>query len=112
MAGAAQTLDRDLRAELNYRFGHHAVDGAPDRRPAIRLRRLLEDDRRLGLDFDSIFQEDVKLALDGIGLRGMDRAEWHLALWATREQWRAGYERTTPVICHLTADLLTDSKLP
>jgi hypothetical protein len=69
--------------------------------PPELLREMLTEDRRLGLDFDSVFDEDCSLA-------ARHSRSWLKALLGTRESWRrffwdeAGGTR-------LSLDLLDDS---
>ena len=89
---------------MNACYGHTLVDVAPDNRPATRLRRELERDRRLGLSFDQVWLEDVELVLRE--LADVDAAQWRAAFMATAGAWRAAYDRAVPSVSSLQVDLL------
>jgi hypothetical protein len=88
---------RKRRWERRRALGDIEIDAGPDNRPAIRMRLLLERDRRdcPRLTFDDAFDSNLELAV--AGLPALERDDWLAALRAMRPHWRAGYERSSNV---------------
>jgi hypothetical protein len=73
-------------------LGWTAVDQAPDHRVAVQLRCELARDRRAyGRPFDEVWSLAVEFVLSP--LRYADRISWKAAFEATKDAWRAAYER-------------------
>ena len=74
----------------------------PDRAPVERLRRLLEDDRAAGVDFDAAWARALAvLQLD---------ASWRRALTWSREAWSDAYDARPPAGRHGAAWALGDDE--
>lgn len=100
------SVERQGRADRNVRFGHTLVDVAPDHRVAVRLRRELERDRALGLEFDQVFDDEVDHCLSA--MPRAQRDQWRIAFWSQREIWRSAYDGTGDTITQLRPELLAE----
>lgn len=109
MERPSSSNERARAAELNRRFGHSLVGQAPDSRPAVRLRKELERDRRLGEPFEAVWCEEVEYVIGCHGLTDADADQWRTAFLATVEAWRSAYDRTGTIVSSLHGDLLLDA---
>jgi hypothetical protein len=80
---------------------------APERSPLPLLRELLAEDRAywgplLGLTFEDVFEDDVRIACRGHG------PSWRDAIAETRDQWRRGYHGEHVISVHDYRELLDD----
>jgi hypothetical protein len=73
--------------------------------PPVRLRRLLADDRRRGVPFESAWSQ--RLAEVVSDPRLPEREQWRAAMLGVESAWRARYERTGDA--RFSEDLLVDA---
>jgi hypothetical protein len=92
----SKTVAVQRQAAADSAYGHGKVNGAPDHRPAVRLRAQLARARRLGLPWsDDLFRDEAHAVLEtmtGVGHQE-SRREWATAFVHTREVWNLAYER-------------------
>lgn len=98
------STDRQRLADQNRRLGHSVVNHAPDNGPAIRLRAMLEQDRKMGISFDPAWSNGVELVVGS--LDGMNADQWREAFMATKTAWRSGFDRSEASVSSLRVDLL------
>lgn len=102
---ASSSTVRELHAELSEDLGWRFIDYGNDPRPAVRLRRELERDRRMGLAFDDVWLEDIALVTASIS-DTRDSAAWKRAFLWSENAWRLAYEQAVTQVCELTVDLV------
>jgi hypothetical protein len=96
----ATTIDERRSTALLLQFGQGdrpPVEHGDDVRPAIRMRLLLQRDKRdcRGISFSEAFDSNIELCVKGLPSHRAE--EWRQALRDTRTAWQAAYEgrRTT-----------------
>lgn len=82
-------LQLDVKSKL-YIGGVPKAYSPPDPEPAIRVRRVLAYDKRLGVPFDDAWDDAIETLRDAIPQQR--RKGWLTVLDETRDAWQAAYE--------------------
>lgn len=94
VAGLCLACNRKRRRSCERPFGieatNHAVELAPDRAPAERLRAALEQQRDQGRPWRVAWPLALRVALDG--LDPLDQIEWRRVFNATRGSWEGSFK--------------------